>query len=843
MKRIGIIVGVIVIALVAALMIIPNLIPSDVYRSNIETAGSKALGRDVKVGGHVGVSIFPRIEARAEGGTISNPAEFGAAPFASMKELRAAVKLIPLLFGKVEIDEFVMVDPKIDLIQLENGRNNWTFDLPKPEEEKPSKPGEAISASLGDVRIINGQVSYDDRLGKQKHSLTKFDLKAKMDAIDKPFSIESSGVADQLPFKLKSNIENPKALMEGAISKVLVDLDTELLKTKLDGKLGLGDKPSFDFAFDGEVPSAVKLADAFQVKDLPARAVLGKLTASGQALGTPDDMTLKLTSARHESPLLNADLKGEARVAKAITLALQANAEVPKLYDLAKAMAIDAPAGEALGKATVTTKINGDLGDLTFSDVNFRHESGLLKILFDGSARLNTALTYAGRLSINAPDLRGLASAAGAKLPDGDVYKAFSLTGDTSGGTSDVMLKNAVVQFDSIQGKGEAALALGGTRPKLTGSLTTGDIDVTPYAKSSGAPTDKEPQKAGDWGTTPVDMSPLKLADANLNLKTGGIKYDKFDFGPSNIGVTLNNGKLLADLKQSTLFGGAGSASFVADGSSQVPAVAIKASFANLALKPFMQAAAGFDMVEGKGDVNIDVAGSGGTVQALMSSLAGAGKFGFDDGAISGVNLTELGNAAKTALSSKTISLAAFGKDQKTTFNNLGASFAMKDGVAAMADLKMDSGSFLVSGGGTLDVGKQKLSLSLFPEFKDKKQGLNGYGLPVKLSGGWNGVQLNLDWDWLAKKAVGDVKTKVTNEIQDELQKNLGSKLGDLLGKGGKAPAAAPAPAPADPATPAAPAQPDAAKPAEPAPAQKPKTVEEKAKEEAKKALGKLLGN
>lgn len=691
MKRLGIIVGVIVVALVAALMIIPNLIPSDVYRSNIETAGSKALGRDVKVGGHVGVSIFPRIEARAEGGTISNPAEFGAAPFASMKELRAAVKLIPLLFGKVEIDEFVMVDPKIDLIQLENGRNNWTFDLPKPEDEqKPTKPGEAISASLGDVRIINGQVSYDDRLGKSKHTLSQFELKAKMDAIDKPFTIESSGVADTTPFKLKSNIENPKALMEGAISKVLVDLDTELLKTKLDGQLGLGDKPTFDFKFDGEVPSAVKLADAFQVKDLPARAVLGKLTASGQAFGTPEDITLKLASARHESPLLNADLKGEAHVAKAITLALQANAEVPKLYDLAKAMAIDAPAGEALGKATVTTKINGDLGDLTFSDVNFRHESGLLKILFDGSARLNTQLTYNGRLSINAPDLRGLASAAGAQLPPGEVYKAFSLTGDTSGGTSDVMLKNAVVQFDSIQGKGEAALALGGARPKLTGSLTTGDIDVTPYAKSSGAPTDQAPQKAGDWGATPVDMSPLKLADANLTLKTGGIKYDKFDFGPSNIGVTLNNGKLLADLKQSTLFGGAGSASFVADGSSQVPAVAIKANFANLALKPFMQAAAGFDMVEGKGDVNLDIAGSGGTVQALMASLAGDGKFGFANGAISGVNLTELGNAAKTALSSKTISLAAFGKDQKTTFNNLGASFAMKDGVAAMADLKMD---------------------------------------------------------------------------------------------------------------------------------------------------------
>jgi AsmA protein len=255
-----------------------------------------------------------------------------------------------------------------------------------------------------------------------------------------------------------------------------------------------------------------------------------------------------------------------------------------------------------------------------------------------------------------------------------------------------------------------------------------------------------------------------------------------------------------------------------------------------------MQAAAGFDMVEGKGDVNIDVAGSGATVQNLMGSLGGNGKFGFDDGAINGVNLAELGNAAKTALSSKSISLAAFGANQKTTFNNLGASFAMKDGVAAMADLKMDSGSFIVSGGGSLDIGKQKLSLSLFPEFKDKKQGLNGYGLPLKLSGGWNGVNLNLDWDWLAKKATADAKTKVTNEIQDELQKQLGGKLGDLLGKGAKPPAATPAPAAETPtAQPAAPAQQPAQQPAAP-PASQPKTLEEKAKDEGKKALDKLLG-
>lgn len=840
MKRIFIIAGIVVAVLVAAVMIIPTLIPSDVYRQQIEKAGTEALGREVKVTGKINVSVFPRIEARAEGATIANPPGFGDAPFASMKQLRAAVKLIPLLFSKVEIDEFVLVDPNIGLINLEDGTNNWTFDVAgsKPAEPQP-KPGAPLSASLGDVRIINGTVSYDDRAAKMLQTLSKLELKADMKALDKPFSISASGLANQLPFKLNTRIENPKAMLDGVTSKVAIDLDTDLIKTKLDGSLALGDKPSFDFAFDGQIPSAVELADAFKVKDLPARNVLGRLSASGQAFGSPSDITLKIADARHESPLLNADLKGEARIADFITLQLEANADAPRLADLATAMNISAPGAGALGKASATTKVAGKLGDLEFTDVNFRHDSGLLGLGFTGSARLRNELTYNGHLTINAPDLRQLASAAGAKLPEGDVYRSFSLSGDTSGGANDVLLKNAVVEFDKVRGAGEAALSFS-PRPRLTGSLTTGDIDITPYAKASGAPAE-EPKKSGGWGSTPIDLSPLKLADAELNLKTGGVTYEKFDFGPSNIAVNLKGGRLVADLKQTSLFGGAGGASFVADGGSAVPAIAVKANLNALALKPFMVAAAGFDMVEGKGDVNVDIAGSGADLQSLMSSLAGNGKFAFDEGVIKGVNLTELGSAAKTALTSKSLPLSAFGASQQTKFNNLGASFVMKDGVAAMADLKLDAGAFNVAGGGSLDIGKQKLSLSLFPEFKNKSDGLNGYGLPIKLAGGWDGVDVALDWDWLAKKATSDAKAKVTTEIQDELKKQLGGSLSDLLGvKGGQqAPASTPAPAPAQ--QPADEAQP-APSPATPAPAQQPKSVEDKAKEEAAKALNKLLG-
>ncbi len=840
MGRIIVIVGGVLALLLIAVMVIPNLIPQEVYRAKIEEEASKALGRPVKVTGAINVSVFPRIEARAGASTIANPDGFGDAPFASMKELRAAVALWPLLFSNVEIEEFVLVEPTISLVNLEDDRNNWTFDIggdpAKPNAEP--QPGGAIGAKLKDVRIEKGRVSFDDRKAKSVHTLSEFNMSADMDALDKPLSFRADGLADALPFKIDAKLGNPKAMMDGMPSQATINLETDLIKTALDGTLSLGAKPAFDFKFNGDIPSAVKLADAFEIKDLPARGVLGKLSLSGQAFGSPNDITLKIAEAKHESPLLSATLKGDARIAKAIALQLEANAEAPKLADLAKAMSIAAPAAQALGKATATTRVTGQLDDLKFENVNFSHKSGLLDLGFTGSARLQKELTYAGNLTIAAPDLRKLAAAAGTQLPAGDVYKSFALSGQTSGSAKDVMLKNATLQFDNIKGTGEAALAFAGAngKPRLTGSLSTGNIDVTPYALAAGAPAEQQAAATKGWGSTPIDLSPLRLVDADLALKSSGIAFEKFNFGPSNVAVTLSGGRLAANLKQTSLFGGAGGASFSADGSGAKPSIALKANLDNMLLKPLLVAAAGFDMMEGKGGLDIDIAGSGANLQDMMSSLVGNGDFKFDEGILKGVNLPELGKAAQTALSSKNISLGAFSASSQTAFDALNAAFTMDKGKAVLTELKMNADTFSVSGNGSLDIGKQEVTLRLFPEFKDKKAGLNGYGLPLNLSGGWDGIGLSLDWDFLVKNAA----SKATGKIEDELKKKLGGDLQGLLGGGSKpaqgaqTPAApAPAPAPAAPGDQAAPAQPAA---------EAPMSAEDRLKAEAQKKLNKLLG-
>ena len=88
----GSVVGGLVVLAALAVLVIPNLIPQEVYRAEIEKVAYQVTGRKVTVTGRIDVAVFPRIEARAGASTIANPEGFAGTDFASMKELRAAVK-------------------------------------------------------------------------------------------------------------------------------------------------------------------------------------------------------------------------------------------------------------------------------------------------------------------------------------------------------------------------------------------------------------------------------------------------------------------------------------------------------------------------------------------------------------------------------------------------------------------------------------------------------------------------------------------------------------------------------------------------------------------------------
>lgn len=204
MKRLGLALGLIIVLLIAAAFILPSVIPTSTYRDPVETAARDALNRDVTLGGDISLQILPQLQIRASEVSIANVDGFGDEAFAEMREMRVGLRLIPLLSRRVEITEFVLVEPTIRLAQNRRG-NNWTFTAPDADTAAPAADGGfvrgdgalPIEASFGDVRIENGALHFTD--GSESRSITGLDLNIALPSLDTETRLTGALNADGEP--------------------------------------------------------------------------------------------------------------------------------------------------------------------------------------------------------------------------------------------------------------------------------------------------------------------------------------------------------------------------------------------------------------------------------------------------------------------------------------------------------------------------------------------------------------------------------------------------------------------------------------------------------------------
>lgn len=164
MKRLGLFLLILVAIVVGAAVILPAVIPASAYRDRVEAAASDALNRPVSLGGDVRLRLLPRVQVVAQNVSIANAEGFSAEPFARMGEMRVGVELIPLLSRRIEITEFVLVDPVIRLEQRSGG-NNWTFADPESAPPPSAGDGFAVGRRAADRRVLR-RCTHRERLDR-----------------------------------------------------------------------------------------------------------------------------------------------------------------------------------------------------------------------------------------------------------------------------------------------------------------------------------------------------------------------------------------------------------------------------------------------------------------------------------------------------------------------------------------------------------------------------------------------------------------------------------------------------------------------------------------------------
>src|SRR5258706_3771412 len=169
--------------------------------------------------------------------------------------------------------------------------------------------------------------------------------------------------------------------------------------------------------------------------------------------------------------------------------------------------------------------------------------------------------------------------------------------------------------------------------------------------------------------------------------------------------------------------------------------VSLKETLANVAVGPLLRDVAKQDRLEGKGNVSLEVNGAGPTVNSIKKSLEGSAKVNLKDGAIKGVDIGAILQKVKS-LGKKSEEGSANNREQ-TTFTELNATFAIKNGIAHNQDLDVKAPLLRIGGAGDIDIGNSTINYTAKAAVGASTSGQGGKGLeqlagltvPVKLSG------------------------------------------------------------------------------------------------------------
>lgn len=422
---------------------------------------------------------------------------------------------------------------------------------------------------------------------------------------------------------------------------------------------------------------------------------------------------------------------------------------------------------EASRAFTLNAKAGGaGLGDLNFNG--------------DIAAPDGAAPSVNGAFSISAPNLRALASLAGASLPadNAKAFRSLSAAGSVSTpapNKASVRLKS--LQFDDITASGDLSVDYGGVL-NVVANLNTGPLNLNPYL-TTGAPTESGP----GWSKEKLDLGALSSVNGDFALRAKSVTAQNFQLGVSDVRAKLNRGKLDLNIKELGVYGGGVQGDIVVDGA-QNNALQANISASAIRLLPMLKSLADLDMIEGVGALNMNVAGGGQSMHAIMNSLNGSGGMTLNDGALVGYNLAAMVRNIKGAFG------AGGGNAQKTDFSEISGTFDIRKGLLTNADFKFLGPLIRIFGQGDVNLGTQTMSFRLTPKAVSTLEGqggaadVSGLSFPLLVSGPWSNLSIRPDLEGgianLLKDPEGAIDA-VKGAIESISSGNLDDAAGDVL--------------------------------------------------------------
>ena len=160
MKKKKLLISVLFIAvfLMIASLALFFLVDLNSHKPRIETALSNALGLHVKIKGTIGFLLFPNLNISIGDIKITGRESY----IASLEKVKFGLELLPLLKGKVIIDDITIKRPEISLVRFRNGEFNITQKIQKKRKEEEEEEKDTLPFAANNISLSDGDIVYTD---------------------------------------------------------------------------------------------------------------------------------------------------------------------------------------------------------------------------------------------------------------------------------------------------------------------------------------------------------------------------------------------------------------------------------------------------------------------------------------------------------------------------------------------------------------------------------------------------------------------------------------------------------------------------------------------------------
>ena len=401
------------------------------------------------------------------------------------------------------------------------------------------------------------------------------------------------------------------------------------------------------------------------------------------------------------------------------------------------------------------------------------------KVAFDGSLSHRPTLRVEGVLAADTNSLRDTLRWATGRSLSGAAFQRFALKAQTTVVGRNIALSKVNLELDGNSGEGGLTYVADG-RQTLQGTLAVEGLNLTPYMSAF-----RFLNAERSWSRMPLELDALSGIDVDLRISAARVLLDGFNLGQTAVAANLRAGNLTLAIGESQAFGGIIKGSLVLAKSTAGANLQAQLQFNEVMLDQTLDAFFGVRRVEGRGNINISVGGSGGSIYELAKALNGSITMSSRKGSIAGLNVEQsLKRLERNPL-------AVRGSDfrgGRTPYDELAVTLKVTDGTAHAQDVWIETPGMRVGLAGSSSIASRDFDLkgtaSLFGSGTS-----DPFQLPFVVMGTWDDPLFWPDIQMLIRRS--GAAAPLLDAVRNRLNRQAAPTLA-----GEPAPAAATAPIP-----------------------------------------------